>query len=228
MKFLLSIPARAGSKSIKNKCLVKVNNKSLIEYTFEQVKKLNNNLSFVLSDSKKIKNIAKKYNIRCDYVRPKNLSKDNTSIADTLYHFVKWTETKKIYFDYLVLLQPTSPLRNKMDIIKSIKKIKKNKLSSLFSISKSLEHPYESIKIKNLNGNKWSFALPKGRKYYRRQDFDFESYFINGAIFIIEKKLLLRKKMRSKKNHGFYLMPKSRSIDINDRDEINILKKLTL
>ena len=88
MKFLLSIPARAGSKSIKNKCLVKVNNKSLIEYTFEQVKKLNNNLSFVLSDSKKIKNIAKKYNIRCDYVRPKNLSKDNTSIADTLYHFV--------------------------------------------------------------------------------------------------------------------------------------------
>lgn len=223
MRFLIVIPARAGSKSIKNKCLFKINKKPLIEYTFANAFKLKKIKSFVVSDSKKIKKIAKKYNINTEYVRPKKLSKDDTPIADTLFDFVKWTIKKKIFFDYLILLQPTSPLRSLDDIKKSINIIKRFKYESLSSISRSLEHPYETIKFSK---QKWCYVLPKGQKYFRRQDFDFESYFINGAIFVVNKKLIYKKKMQSKSKHGFYLMPKIRSLDINDKEEIDILKKI--
>ena len=111
---------------------------------------------------------------------PKNLSKSTTSLIDTLFHFHQWTVYKKIAYDYLVVLQPTSPLRNYRDINSAVKIVKKKKYKILFSISNSLEHPYETIKFDKKK--KWKYILSKSRLYYRRQDYDFEYYFINGEI----------------------------------------------
>ena len=102
--------------------------------------------------------------------------------------------------------------------------VKKRKYKSLFSISESLEHPYESIKIDK--NKKWQYVLSKSKLYYRRQDFDFKSYFINGAIFIMHRELIIKKKNYDNKKHGLFLMPKYRSIDINELDEIKIVKPL--
>ncbi len=223
MKFVAVIPARKGSKSIKNKNLILLKKKKLIEYTFSEIKKSKlKNEGYVLTDSKKIKKVAKKYNINNQYIRPNYLSLDTTSLVKTLKHFVKWiSKIKKI--DYLVVLQPTSPLRNYKDINNAILKLKKKKLLSLFSISQSLEHPYETISI---NQKSWSHVLVKAKSYYRRQDFNLDSYFINGAIYIVNIKLILKNKMYDRHKHGFYKMPKIRSFDINDREEIQIVKKI--
>ena len=148
MKFLAVIPARSNSTSIKKKNVFIVNKKPLIQYTFEELKKCLIKKKYLLSDDKQIKNLAKKFNLSIDYIRPKNLSKSTTSLVDTLFHFHQWTEYKKIAYDYLVVLNPTSPLRNYKDINSAVKMVKKRKYKSLFSISESLEHPYESIKIK--------------------------------------------------------------------------------
>jgi CMP-N-acetylneuraminic acid synthetase len=95
---------------------------------------------------------------------------------------------------------------------------------SLFSISQSLEHPYEAI---NLSKNeKWNYVLPKANKFYRRQDFDINSYFINGAIYIVSTEYLNSKKSLISNKHGFYIMPKIRSLDINDRQDLEIAKKI--
>ena len=195
MKFIFVIPARAGSKSIKGKNIKKIGKYSLIEYTFSTLKKINNSLSFVLTDSLKIKKISKKYNVISDYDRPKSLSKSKTSLIDTLFHFTNWAIKKKFKFDYLVVLQPTSPLRNSLDLFKSISIVKKNKYKSLFSISEVNEHPYEMINLSNLPRNNWNYNLPDAKKYYRRQDYDINPFFINGAIFIINKNLILKKKI---------------------------------
>ncbi len=224
MKFLAVIPARSNSTSIRKKNTYIINKKPLIQYTFEELKKSFIKKKYLLSDDKKIKKLAKKYNVSTEYLRPKKTSKNNSAITDTLFHFHKWTEYKKINYDYIILLQPTSPLRNYKDINLSAKMIEKKKYKSLFSISESLEHPYESIKI-NKKG-KWEHVLSKAKLYYRRQDFDFKSYFINGAIYIIHKDLIAKKKIYDKKNHGLYIMPKYRSIDINDLSEIKIAKSL--
>ena len=192
MKFIAVIPARSNSQSIKNKNIFIINKKPLIYYTFKELKKTIIKEKYLLSDDNKIKKIAKKHNLITKYLRPKKISKGTTSLVDTLFHFHKWTESKKITYDYIVVLQPTSPLRNYQDINKAIKIVKNKKYKSLFSVSESIEHPYETIKIKN-NG-KWQYILPKSKLYYRRRHFDFVSYFINGAIYIIHRELIIKKK----------------------------------
>tara|TARA_B100000886_G_C20421800_1_gene491975 strand:- start:1368 stop:2057 length:690 start_codon:yes stop_codon:yes gene_type:complete len=223
MKFISVIPARKNSKGIKNKNIFKINKKPMIEYSFIQAKKSNLKLNFVVTDSEKIKKLSKKYSINSEYVRPKKLSGSKVSLSDTLFDFYKWTLKKKIAFEYLVVLQPTSPLRLKKDINSAIKIIKKEKSLSLFSISHSIEHPYETIKI---NKNKFKHVLEKSKKFFRRQDFDLISYFINGAIYIIHKNLIKKKKIYDNKNHSFYLMPKTRSLEINDLHEAKIIESI--
>ncbi len=146
-KFAFLIPARAGSKSIKNKNTLKIGNKRLIEYTFDAIPKKYYKNTFVISDDKKVKEISKKYSINTDYIRPKNLSKDDTSLFETIYGFHQWIKLKKKY-DFYVILQPTSPLRSKQDVISSINIFKNNSLKSHFSVSESIEHPYETIFFK--------------------------------------------------------------------------------
>ncbi len=223
MKFIAVITARKGSKGIKNKNILKINNLSLVEYTFREVKrsKLKNH-SFILSDSIRIKNLAKKYSVKTNYERPASVSKDNTPTIDTLKHFSDWY-LKNDNYDAMVLLQPTSPLRNSVDINESIKLFKQKKFESLFSISSHLEHPYDAIDVKK---NKLKFVFKKRKKFFRRQDFNVNSFFHNGAIFIISKKLILKKKMYNENNHGFYIMPKMRSFDIDEHEDIKIIKKL--
>ena len=220
MKFISIIPARAGSKGIKNKNIVKLNRKSLIEYTFSAADKSKVKKNFVLTDSKKIKLIAKKYKINSEYIRPRHLSKDKTSLIDTLAHFYTWLDSKKIKFDYLIILQPTSPLRTYKDINRCIKIIEEKKPLSLFSISPSIEHPYEAIK--KISRKKWDYVIERKKKVHRRQDFKLESYFENGAIYICHLKLIIEKKIFSKINHENYIMSKINSFDINDKEDLKI------
>jgi len=222
MKIIGIVPARKGSKSIKNKNIIKINKKSLIEYTFTQIKKSKLKTSFILTDSEKIKKIANRYKINKDYVRPKKLSKDNTSLLVNLAHFTKWLDEELIKYDYLLILQPTSPARSYIDINAVINILKKKKPDSLFSVNSSNEHPYESIKI---NKSKWYYTLPKAKKFYRRQDFDFDSFFINGAIYAISKKIIKKNKLIGNK-HILYNMPKIRSFDIDDYEDIEIVRKI--
>ena len=224
MRFVSVIPARAGSKGIKNKNIYKICGKNLIDYTFEAAKKSKVKKNFVLTDSSKIKKISKKFGINNNYIRSRKLSGDKVSLAEILYDFYLWTKKKNIFFDYVIVLQPTSPLRDKNDINKSVDIIKKNKTLSLFSISSSLEHPYETIKIKGKKS--WQYVLKEAKNFTRRQDFNLVSYFINGAIYIIHRTLIKSKKISDPKNSSFYKMLKSKSLEINDLEEVKIIESI--
>ena len=224
MKFLAVIPARSGSETIKKKNLHLINKKPLVQYTFEELKKSKLKQNYLLSDDLRIIKLAKKFNICTDYKRPKNLSKNTTSLVDVLHHFHKWIVKKKIFYDYILVLQPTSPLRNCVDIKSAVQMVKRKKFRSLFSISSSLEHPYESLII--TKNKKWKHILDKAKLYYRRQDFDIKSFFINGAIYIIHRKLVEQRKIYDMKNHGLYEMPKYRSMEINDLEEAKMVAAL--
>ena len=133
--FISVIPARSGSKGIKNKNIIKVGNKPLVQHTFEAALKSKIQKNFVLTDNAKIKKIANKFKINTEYKRPKNLSKSTTSLVETLSHFNKWLKKNKIDYDFMVVLQPTSPLRDFKDINNCLKIIEKSKNKSLFSVS---------------------------------------------------------------------------------------------
>mgnify|MGYP000421357200 FL=1 len=188
MNFAIVIPARKGSKSIKNKNLIKIKNKPLIQYTFDQIKNIKIP-KFILSNDDDIKLLAKKNKINSSYLRPSKTSTSKSSLVETLLHFANWS-IDKYAIDYLVILQPTSPLRTTNDINGAIKLTLKNRYKSLFSISESIEHPYETIDL--YKKNSWKYVLKDSNKFYRRQDFDINSYFINGAIYIISKNYLIK------------------------------------
>lgn len=217
--FLFIIPARKNSKGIKNKNFLKINKKYLIEYTFDKIKNISYHKKYILSDSKFGKYLAKKNNINCSYTRPKNLSLDHTSLLENLIHFEN-NIGNRIDFKYYVILQPTSPLRSKKDIAESLKMFKKKKLESLYSISPSFEHPFETLTI-----NYGKFKLLQKKNISRRQQYP-KSFFINGAIYIFKKELLKKKNIISKKKHGYYIMKKVNSIDLDDDQDLEILKKL--
>ena len=219
-KFIIAIPARYGSKSIKNKNIIKINSLPMISHTFEKIKSLKIP-KFVLSNDKRVLNIAKKYKIICSYNRPNKVSTDKSSTMSLLKDFHKYAK-KNYNYDYIVLLQPTSPIRNQKDIINSINKVKKDKLLKLTSLSKSMEHPYESVYLKN---NTFLSFFPK-KSHTRRQDFDKESYFINGSLYIYHKSLIEGKKINNIDKNGFYVIKKINSFDIDDYEDLEIVRKI--
>lgn len=217
--FIFVIPARKGSKGIRNKNIIKIKNKRLVEYTFEILDKIPSDRKYVLSDSNVVKKIANKYKINTNYVRTTKLSGDTTKLIENLCHFEKFIKNK-IEFKHYVILQPTSPLKNYKDIERSILKYLKNKSESLFSISPSLEHPNESIFFKENKICYFNKSKNTLRQNYKK------SYFINGAIYIFNRKLLRHKKIISNKKHTTFEMSKKRSIDIDDYQDLEITKKL--
>jgi CMP-N-acetylneuraminic acid synthetase len=223
MKIAIIIPARRGSKTIINKNLKLLNKIPLAEHTFKSLKSLKVP-KFVLTNDNRIKKLAKKYDIITDYIRPEFISTNKTSLIETLQHFILWTEKNKMKFDVFMILQVTSPLRKTTDVVNAIKLYKKKKFKSLFSISESQEHPYESISI--LKNGKWKYNLPKAKNFYRRQDFDINSHFINGAIYMIDVKYLKNKNNLISKKHGIFKMKKINSIDIDDEEDLIMASKL--
>lgn len=216
--FIFLIPARKGSKGIRGKNLVKIGNKKLVARTFEAIEPIKYDNKYVLTNDDKIKKLAKKYNINSSYYRKQIISGDNIELIETVKDFCISLNVKKLY-KYVVILQPTSPFRTYEDIINSIKKFKKNKYSSLFSISPSLEHPNDTVYLKN---NKVKYFINQNqtvRQFYKK------SFFINGAIYISEKKNILKNKFINKKNHGVYIMKKINSLDLDDTQDLELIRR---
>ena len=222
--FAIIIPARKGSQGLKNKNIKKIKNLHLIEFIFREIKSINLP-KYVVTDSKYIKKIAQKYMINTDYLRTPSTSGPRISLAETLKPFCKWLSTKNKEIQNLIILQCTSPLTKKIDIMNAIKIFKNKKYNSLFSISESIEHPYETI---NIQKGKWSYNFKEMLKFKGRQSYKINSYFINGSIYITKIDNIMKKNHIISKNHGYSIMPKSRSFDIDDIDDFNKFKKIIL
>ena len=218
--FIFLVPARKGSKGIKGKNLVKINKKELIVRTFVSLKGIKKENKYVLTDDNKVKKIAKEYDIDTSYFRKKILSGDNVELIDTIKDFCNYIKFREIY-KYIVILQPTSPFRTFLDIKKSIQKFKKNKYSSLFSISPSMEHPNDSIFIKKDKIQYFINQKNSMRQFYKK------SFFINGAIYISEKNNIFNDKIINKKNHGTYIMKKINSLDLDDKEDLELTRKIS-
>ena len=136
MSFLIFIPARSGSTRLKNKNIKIINNKPLIKYTIDIVKKLNIKDILFSTDSAKIKKIYEENGFFTEYKRPKIISNKSTSMAETVLHGVEWYKKNiNSKIKNIILLQPTFPMRNLNVIKKSINIFKKKRIKSLSSIS---------------------------------------------------------------------------------------------
>nr|WP_231701885.1 acylneuraminate cytidylyltransferase family protein [Crassaminicella thermophila] len=221
------IPARGGSKGIKNKNIKYLIDKPLISYTIEAAKKSKYiDRIVVTTDDIEIKKVSEQFGVEVPFIRPKELAQDDTPGIEPIIHAVKWLEDNEGYrADYVINLQPTSPLRTSEDIDQAVEKLLNSNSISLVSVCESSEHPYWMKKIEN--GIMQSFLeVDIKNKNYRRQDLP-KVYSLNGAIYMSTTENLVSNKSFYSENTLPYIMPKERSIDIDDMIDFK-LAELTL
>ena len=165
-QFLAIIPARGGSKGIKNKNLHLIKKKPLIYYTIKSALNSKYLNSIVLStDSKNIQNYVKKFSkIRIPFLRPKKLSGDKVLTLPVLkYTLLRYEKLVKKNFDFVVLLQPTSPLRISKDIDDSIKLLNDTNKSRLWGID--IQPPFWIKQSRVVWKQKYEDKLEMYRRY---------------------------------------------------------------
>lgn len=230
MKNLIIIPARAGSKRIINKNLVKIRKKPLLYYSLITAKKIKkkfkNTKIIIITDSKKIKDFSLKYvKNEFNYIRPRKLSKDTTTTKDTVKHFLNFLVKKnKINFDYLILLQPTSPIRNERDIFKALGIINKSKkIQSIVSTNRTVES-LEDVVYKNKNNYDSPSKIIKNFHKKNKNNF----FTINGNFYITRTNFFLRNKnfYNFKKETVFFEIDKKYFLDVDDKFDLYLAKKL--
>ena len=210
-KLLVIIPARGGSKRLKNKNTQLFCGKPLISWTINLALKIPNVHDVIVStDNADIKNISIDYGASVPFNRPKHLATDNISAVDVAKHAVN-----KLKFNgNILLLQPTSPLRNMNDIKKGLIFIKNN--NAVISVYK---HPH--------NSNLLTYSKP-GKKFVPINK-NKDVYVPNGAIFSADSNWLMGVKNFYNNEVGIYEMPFERSIDIDYYHQFltaeNIFKK---
>lgn len=209
-KILAIIPARKGSKRLKNKNIKNFCGKPLIQWTIDQA--INCSLIdkvFVSTDSEIIKNISIKTGAEVPFLRPDNLSQDNSSTNECIIHFL---ENIKEHYDIIVLLQTTSPLRQSFHISESIQKfISTDNIESLVSVKKKSNPPANASKsIYDLyNSATNSLNEIKMPKYFSP----------NGAIYISTSDIFLINKTFYTKKTYLYAMDDKYSVDIDYKDD---------
>ncbi len=191
-KYLCVIPARAGSKGIKNKNIQELNGIPLIEHTLRFSKKLKSSFDIVVStDSKKILDLGKKYNFISDKLRPKKLSRSNSLTIDVIKYELNRIEKKlKKKYDLILLLQPTVPFRKIQDVQICLKKIETGKYDSAISI-KNVEgnHPLR-MKIQK-KGYIKNYSKEKRENMIPRQKLP-KVFLRSGSIYMIKTKSMIK------------------------------------
>ncbi|MBD3830053.1 MAG: acylneuraminate cytidylyltransferase family protein [Arcobacter sp.] len=214
--FLAIIPARGGSKRLPRKNILDLCGKPLISYSIEAgLKSKYISKVVVTSDDNEILTISKEYGA-VTINRPEYLANDTATTFDALEHTINSLEK----YDYIVLLQPTSPLRNEKHIDEAIELLNEKDANAVISVCETEHSPLwcntldEELNMSNFLSkeilNKRSQDLPK---YYR----------INGAIYICKTEELLKNKGFFLKDKVFaYIMDKKDSVDIDEEIDFKL------
>ena len=213
---LAIIPARGGSKGIPRKNIVPVRGKPLIAYTIEAAKHSAYIDRIVLtSDDREIIDIAVAYGAEAPFVRPAELAQDDTPGVDPVIHTVQEVPG----YDYVLLLQPTSPLRTAEDIDGCIRLALERESDHCVSVVEVDKSPY------------WMYTLtPEAGMHPLLEPSDAprqlqpKTFVLNGAVYVSKVDALLATRSFLKGKVVGYVMPKSRSLDIDTPDDLEYMQ----
>jgi len=212
-KIAAIIPARGGSKRLPGKNIKDLAGKPMIAYSIEAAK----SCSFidrviVTTDSDKIAAVAKEYSAEV-IMRPEKLASDTAKTNDAINHVLQTLKQDFNYSpDHIVILQPTSPLRTLTDLTEAIELYQSKKPTTLVSVCE-FEHPVE-----------WAMTLSENQRVNFSNDESLTKrtqdqnvfYRPNGAIYIIATNTFNQDPKFYTKDTIGYVMPKERSVDIDD------------
>ena len=220
---LAIIPARSGSKRIKNKNIIKINNKPIIHFALDAAKKSKLfHKIHVSTDSKKIEKVVKKLGYEIDFLRPKKLADDFTGIVPVL-KFVLETYKRDfgLNFKNVFCIFPAAPLLKKQHLKDAFQLYKKYKTKKPLHVISEYNAPIQ-----------WAFSLNKDNKLIPREpgmfkirSQDLRKYYYECGPFSIFNSRHIMKDVTDINFIGFK-MPKYSSMDIDTLDDLNFVRKL--
>lgn len=209
------VPARAGSKGLPGKNIKLLNSKPLINWTIEQALDSSFIDNVVVStDCPRIYMIATRAGATVPFLRPKSLATDNSSTYDVIGHCIKFYSLLNINYDYIVLMEPTSPLRKKNDIDNMIKKLDSHsdQFDSIVSLGLADHHP--GI-LKTLNKEKVANYLQSSVSNLQRQAYP-PVYFPFGVGYIAKTQAYLEQKTFYTSSCMGYTIERFQNYEIDD------------
>lgn len=213
MKILVVIPARGGSKGVPRKNIKPLNGKPLIHYSIETAREVFPDVVICVStEDEEIRQVVESSGLKVPFLRPEELATDSVGTYEVLLHAISYYESQGIFFDYLLLLQPTSPFRTKKHIEDIIGLMKNNEgVDMVVSVRESKDNPYFMLYEEKETG-----LLEKSKQgnYTRRQDCP-KVYAFNGSMYLMKIDSLKKQKINEFQNVLKYVMDDYYSVDID-------------
>lgn len=230
MKILITICARGGSKGVPGKNIIKLAGKHLIGYTIEQaisLQKIFPEANIALStDSIQIKNVAKEYGLIYNYQRPESLALDNSGKLSAISDVLRFDERiNDLYYDYIIDLDVTSPLRSIQDIKISFDQLKSNpEALNIFSVNKANRNPYFNMVEKNKNSD--FVRLVKNNSQFSTRQEAPDVFDMNASFYIYRRQFFEEKLTSAITNFSLiYEMP-GLCFDIDEPEDFHIMEAL--
>ena len=211
MRNIAIIPARSGSKGLKDKNIKELCGKPLLAYSINAAleSKMFDTV-MVSTDSEKYAEISRHYGAEVPFLRSAETSGDSAGSWDVVREVLNEYRKLGKDFDSVMLLQPTSPLRTSDDIINAFNLKEKKKANAIVSVCEMDHSPL------------WSNTLPESlsmENFSRSKDLprqQLETYYrVNGTIYLIDTDCVYNDKRIYENNCYAYIMPKERSVDID-------------
>jgi len=211
-KILAIIPARGGSKGVPRKNIRNLAGKPLIAWTIDEAKKSKYISRLILSsDDDEIIEVAKKYGCEIPFKRPKKLAQDDTPGIAPVLHAIEQCSG----YDYVMLLQPTSPLRTVEDIDMCVELLLSEKANACVSVTETTNSPFWMY---TLEEHQQLNPILTGDLIWRRQDLP-KVYALNGAVYIAATVWLQKTGAFLTDETLGYMMANSRSLDIDTEED---------
>ena len=216
MKVVFIIPARGGSKGVTKKNIRMIAGLPLIAYKIIAAKRCYVDKRIIVStDDEEIASIALAYDAEVPFLRPAYLATDSASSMDVIEHTMNWmkdNDTEK--YDYVCMLEPSSPFASYLDLNKAFELIRKNNADTLLSMK---ETEVNSVFIHPLDANhglsNFYYAV-KNLESVRRQDLE-KQYTMNGCMYIAKWDYFIKHKLFHSVHSVPYMMPPESSIEID-------------
>jgi CMP-N,N'-diacetyllegionaminic acid synthase len=221
------IPARGGSKGLPRKNILPISGKPLIVWTIERA--LSSRLLdkvIVSTDDSEIAEISRQYGVEVPFMRPPELAGDTTSMMDVLFHAINFFKGNEIFFDYVALLEPTSPLRKADDIDKAITQLinHENMADSLVSMGDiHLEHP---LIMKRIIGEYVYPYEDSAKLISRRQELD-KIFFPYGVIYLARTNKLIEYKTFYQERTIPYFIERWQNYEVDDIYDLICIEAIT-
>lgn len=226
-KILAVIPARGGSKGVIRKNIRPIGGKPLIAYTIEMALAARCLLhrAIVSTDDPEIEAIAREHGADVPFQRPAELAGDKVPTLPVLQHAVRFVEEQDgVVLDWVLLLQPTAPLRVLEDVKASLNLTYQQSCDSVISVVQVFaEHP---ILMKRIENNRLLPYCLEEKEGTRRQDYHPPAYMRNGAIYLTRRDVLMESNSIWGKVIIPYVMPPERSVSIDSELELKLVELL--